>query len=142
MISVNARISIVLCFIILFLPLLIIRIWFDISELQRFRCFTLVLPSAFIFIALYRNRATWLLAFCLFLLGIYYYLFTSNRIAYPGAFEFTLPLNELLYRDRTGLSTGHPIQRFLHLFPFLFYVVALLIFITNPIKKLYRTKSA
>jgi len=124
----------------IFLFFIIVRLWFDISELGKFRPFMLLLPATFIFIAYYQTKATWLLALILFAYGVYYYFFRRIWIAYPGAFEFTLPLKELMYGDKHGYTTGHPLQRYLTLFPLLFYVAAIIIFLITPVRKLYWNK--
>ena len=124
-------------FTCLFLLLIIARLWFDISELHKFRPFSLLLPATFIFITYYRTKVTWILALTLFLYGIYYYFFKRIWVAYPGALEFTLPVNELLYRDKEGLSTGHSLQFYLLLFPLVFYFVSIIVFLLNPIRKQY-----
>lgn len=126
-------------FTCLFLLVIIVRLWFDISELHKFRPFSLLLPATFIFITYYRTKITWILAMTLFLYGIYYYFFRRVWVAYPGAFEFTLPINELLYRDKYGLSTGHPVQFYLRSFPLAFYFVSTIVFLLNPIRKQYWT---
>jgi hypothetical protein len=127
-------------FTVIFLFFIIIRIWFDLSEFGRLRPFTLLLPLTFIFITYYQKKISWLLAMILFVYGLYYYFFKRIWVAYPGAFEFTQPLNELMYGDKHGYTTGHLFQRYLTLFPLLFYVVTIITFLTTPIRKLYWTK--
>ena len=127
-------------FTFIFLFFILIRIWFDLSELGRLRPLTLLLPFTFIFITFYQTNVTWLLAITLFVYGIYYYFFKRIWIAYPGAFEFTLALKELMYGDKHGYTTGHPFQRYLTLFPLLFYVVSIITFLTKPVRKLYWRK--
>ena len=126
-----------LSFTFIFLFFIIIRIWFNLSELGSLQPSALLLPVTFIFITYYRTKMSWLLAIVLFLYGIYYYFFKRILVAYPGAFEFTLPLNELLYGDKHGYTSGHPLQRYLTLFPLLFYVVSLVVFFVNPVRKQY-----
>lgn len=126
-----------IAFVCIFLLIVIVRLWFDFSELEKFRPFQLLLPVTFIFVVFFRTKATWILAMTLFAYGLYYYFFRRIWVAYPGAFEFTLPLNELMYGDKHGYTTGHPFQRWLLLFPLLFYVVSIFSFLTTPIRKLY-----
>ncbi len=127
-------------FTFIFLFFIILRIWFDLSELGRLRPFTLLLPSTFIFITYYQTKATWLLAITLFVYGIYYYFFKRIWLAYPGAFEFTLPLKELIYGDKHGYTTGHLLQRYLTLFPLIFYTVSIVLFLIAPVRKSYWAK--
>ncbi len=141
MLSPNTKTILLFSFSLLFIPLLIIRIWFDISQLQNFRPLKLLLPSAFLLIVFFRTKVTWLFALSLFAYGIYYYFFVAVRIAYPGEFEFTLPINELLYGDKTGIRNSHSFQRYLTLFPLTFSAVAAIAFFTIPVRKLYWTKS-
>jgi hypothetical protein len=126
-----------IAFALIFFFLLGVRIWFDFSELEKFRPFQLLLPATFIFVVFYRTKLTWALAMLLFVYGLYYYFFKRIWVAYPGAFEFTLPLKELLYGDKHGYTTGHSFQRWLTLFPFIFYIVSVCLFLTKSVRKLY-----
>jgi hypothetical protein len=135
-----SKTTLTIAFPCIFFFFLVVRLWFDFSELEKFRPFQLLLPLTFIFIAFFRTKTTWILAMALFMYGVYYYFFRRIWSAYPGAFEFTLPLNELMYRDKHGYTTGHLFQRYLTLFPLLFYVISIITFLTTPVRKLYWTK--
>jgi len=123
--------------VLLFLLMLLIRVYVNISFERRFQDHHIFWPLSFIFVTVHKSKLSWLMAICLFIYGIYYYLIKSHIIAYPDDYEFMQPLNELLYGDEQGYHTGYILQRYLHAFPFLFYVIGLITFLTNPVRKRY-----
>jgi hypothetical protein len=86
-----------------------------------------------ILLLIYRKRATWIAGVCLFTYGILYFLFISAYKSDPGSLEFTSTLNTFLF----GGYTGNPWRHVIHLIPFIFYAVSLIVFLTNPVRKQY-----
>jgi len=127
--------------VLLFLSMLLIRIYVNISFEKRFHDHHVLWPLCFMFVMLYKSKISWFLAISLFFYGIYYYLFKANIIDYPDDYEFMQPLNELIYGDKQGYHTGYVFQRYLSGFPFIFYIAGLIAFLTNPIRKRYWKKN-
>ena len=86
-----------------------------------------------IIIFIHKKRVSWMIAVCLFTYGIFYFLFSSIYKSASGAIEFTSTLNTFLF----GGYTGNPWRHVIHLFPFVFYAVSLIVFLTKPVRKHY-----
>ena len=127
--------------IVLFFSLLILRISIDISWYNSIRLTNLLLPTTIILTIIYKSKITWWTAILIFLYGIYYYLFDRIKVAYPGQFEFTLPLKELVLGDKHGYRTENKLALLvLGLFPFVFYIAAIFVFLTKRVRTQYLTR--
>lgn len=123
-----------------FLVLIAARVYLDIRNHNSVRFKSLALPATLVFTFTYKSGLTWVISFLLFLYGIYYYLFESVKIAYPGVFEFTIPLNELFFgSEGGGYRTGSLLSHCINLFPIVFYTTALVVFMTIKVRKMYWT---
>jgi hypothetical protein len=123
-----------------FLVLIAVRVYLDISNHNSVRLKSLALPATLVFTFTYKSGLTWVMALILFLYGIYYYLFESVKIAYPGVFEFTLPLNELFFgSEDEGYRILGLLSHCISLFPMVFYPTALIVFMTVKLRKMYWT---
>lgn len=127
--------------VLLFLSMLTIRIYVNLSLGNRIQEHEILWPLSFIFITLYQSKVSWMYGICLFLYGLRYYIFEAPIISDFKDYEFMQPLSDLLYLDEKGYHTGYVFERFLVVFPFLFYVVGLIAFLTNPIRRKYWVKN-
>ncbi|WP_343532246.1 hypothetical protein [Pedobacter sp.] len=127
--------------VLLFLSMLTIRIYVNLSLGIRIRDHEILWPLSFIFVTFYQSKVSWIYGICLFLYGLCYYFFEAPNASDLKDYEFTQPLSDLLYLDEDGYHTGYTFQRYLGAFPFLFYVVGLIAFLTNPIRRRYWVKN-
>jgi len=123
--------------VVFFLFLLLVKLYFKMQDdyhAQPFFYGTVLLTS-FIAIFLYPSKATWCTGMALFSYGLYYYFSRAVLVAEPGVMDFTYPLRWLLFTD-SSQSVGY---RILNLFPFVFYVASIIVFLTKPLRRLYFT---
>lgn len=123
--------------VLLFSLLLIIRLYLDTLSHSSIRLTNLLLPLTFISIFMFKSKISWILGVLTFTFGLYYYMVARFYAAYPGIFEFTLPLTELLFGNGHGFKTGHPFEHFISVFPFMFYMLAIILFMTKRVRELY-----
>lgn len=123
--------------VVIFLSMLLIRVYVNISFERRFQDHQIFWPLSFIFVAIYKSKFSWSLGIFLFLYGLRYYFFELPISSSLKDYDFTQPLSDFLYLDELGYHTGYTFQRYIPAFPFLFYVIGLTFFLTNPIRKRY-----
>ena len=119
--------------IAIFIFLIVLNICLTIFLGTPFHKMGTVILSTLILVLIYKNSVSWIIGICLFAYGVYYSLFTIFYNAEPGALEFTSPLNTLIF----GGYTGNPLRHIIHLFPFAFYVVSLIAFLTKSVCRQY-----
>jgi hypothetical protein len=119
--------------IALFIFLILFNIALTIIAGATLHKMSIVVLLTLIMIFIFKKRISWMIAVCLFTYGIFYFLFISIYKSAPGVLEFTSTLNTFLF----GGYTGNPLRHILHLFPFLFYTVSLIVFLTKPVRKHY-----
>ena len=119
--------------IALFVFLILFNIVLTIIAGATFHKMSIAVLLTLIMIFIYKKRISWMIAVCLFTYGIFYFLFSSIYKSAPGAIEFTSTLNIFLF----GGYTGNPLRYVIYLFPFLFYAVSLIVFLTKPVRKHY-----
>ena len=119
--------------IALFVFLILFNIVLTIIAGATFHKMSIAVLLTLIMIFIYKKRISWMIAVCLFIYGIFYFLFISTYKSAPGALEFTSTLNTFLF----GGYTGNPLRYVIYLFPFLFYAVSLIVFLTKPVRKQY-----
>ena len=98
---------------------------------------SIVILLTLILVLIYKRKVSWIIAVCLCSYGVYYFLFINAYKSAPGALEFTSTLNTFLF----GGYTGNPLRRIIGLLPFAYYAVALVVFLTTPVRKQYHIKS-
>jgi hypothetical protein len=86
-----------------------------------------------VLVLIYKKRTWWIIGICIFTYGIFDFLFTSFYQSGAGALEFTSTLNTFIF----GGYTGNPLRHIIHLFPFAFYTVSLIVFLTKPVRRQY-----
>ncbi len=123
--------------VLLFLSMLTIRIYVNLSLDNRFREHEILWPLSFILVAIYHSKASWMYGICLFLYGLRYYFFELPITSNLNDYDFTQPLSDLLYLDEKGYHTGYTFQRYIPAFPFLFYIAGLIAFLTKPMRRRY-----
>ena len=119
--------------IVVFLLLILFNISLTIVAGEALHKLNIVVLVTLILVLVYKTRVAWVLAVCLFTYAIFYFLLISTYKAEPGAVEFTGTLNTFIF----GGYTGNPLRYLIYLFPFLFYTVSLIVFLTKPVRKLY-----
>jgi hypothetical protein len=119
--------------IALFILLILFNILLTILAGATFHKMNIAVLFILILVFIFRKKAMWIAGVCLFSLGVLYFLFISVYKSEPGALEFTSTLNTFLF----GGYTGNPIRYVIYLFPFLFYAISLIAFLTKPVRKYY-----
>lgn len=121
-----------------FLVLIMLRIYVDVSRHHSIKLSNILLLSTFIATFYYKTKTSWLVAVGLCVWGVYYYLVQAVKVAWPGQFEFTLPLLE--FADKSG--SGFVSNAYVKLIPFLFYIATIAAFMTNTVRKQYWKSAA
>jgi hypothetical protein len=116
-------------FIFLILFNIFLTIFLDASSHKM----SIAVLLTLILVLIYKKKVAWITGVCLFTYGVYYFLFISVHKSEPGALEFTATLNTFLF----GGYTGNPLRHIIHLLPFVFYTVSLIVFLTKSVRKDY-----
>ncbi len=117
----------------LFIFLILFNIILTIMAGATLHMMSMAVLLTLIMVFIFKKRVSWIIAVCLFTYGIFYFLFSSIYKSPPGALEFTSTLNTFLF----GGYSGNPLRYVIHLFPFVFYTVSLIVFLTKPVRKQY-----
>jgi hypothetical protein len=119
--------------IVVFIFLILFNILLTIVAGATLHKMNIAVLLILILVFIYRKKAMWIAGVCLFTLGVLYFLFISVYKSEPGALEFTSTLNTFLF----GGYTGNPWRHVIHVIPFIFYAVSLIVFLTKPVRKQY-----
>lgn len=117
-----------------FLSLIVIKVYLSRVERLPIEWASLFVLLVLIFIIIRQHRITWYLAIVLFLYGIFNVIFIGLKASVPTVMEFTSPLQQLIYNDRTG-STG---RMLIGNIPLFFYFIGLVILTLNPTRRYYK----
>jgi hypothetical protein len=125
--------------IVLFISLIILEICLSVCHHQLVSSGVrrILILSLLITIIIYRTRISWLLGIFLFSYSIYYFFFMAVYASVPSAIEFTYSLNRILF----GNYTGNRVRAYIDLFPFIFYLLALIVFLLKPTRIYYNVAS-
>jgi len=119
--------------IALFISLILFNICLTIFLDATLHKMSIAVLLTLILVFIYKKRISWIIAVSLFTYGIYHFLFISAHKSEPGALAFTSTLNTFIF----GGYTGNPLRHIIHLFPFAFYAISLIAFLTKPVRKQY-----
>ncbi len=85
----------------------------------------------------YNHKAFWFLGVSLFSYAMYYFFFRAVYASGSSDIEFTYSLNRILF----GNHTGNRARTYINLFPFIFYLLALIVFLIKPTRLYYNIAS-